>query len=338
MLKIKSRIFNKFLISIVCIIIISSISLTVYSQGLKPDVLIWGSASLGSRGYVAIEAFSSTVNRLTDLQNSSISTAGGAENMALLSQGEIHLGQAMSSDLSNAYNGNAPYNEKIEFAQLFSYTSATLPIVTLMDSDIKTVEDLKGKRLQVGPASGGAVPVMRAVLEAYGILDEVEFVYQSWADAPDTLRLGQVDASAVWHTAGKIAHTGFQKLALTNEFRLLDMDIDVLKKVSEKNAGIVTGTTYKETFDFYTKDVNSPALSAIVMCNPKLDEETIYKIVKTIFDNEEEVISIDEQSLYGFGLETALEYVVPTYPIHPGAARYYKEAGVWRNNLVIYEY
>jgi len=337
MLKIKSRIFNKFLISVLCILIISSFSLSVYSQELKPDVLIWGSASLGSRGYVAIEAFSSTVNRLTDLQNSSISTAGGAENMALLDQGEIHLGQGMSSDLSNAYNGLAPYNKKIEFAQLFSYTIATLPIVTMMNSDIQTVEDLKGKKLQVGPASGGAVPVMRAVLEAYGILDEVEFVYQNWADAPDSLRLGQVDASAVWHTAGKIAHTGFQKLALTDEFRLVEMDKGMLEKVSEKNEGIVVGTTFKETFDFYTKDVYSPALSAIVMCDPDLGEETVYNIVKTIFDNEEEVISIDEQSLYGFGLSTALEYVVPTYPIHPGAARYYKEVGVWKNNLTIHE-
>ncbi len=337
MLKIKSRIFSILFISILCLLIFSLTSLTVYSQGLNPDVLIWGSASLGSRGYVAVEAFSSTVNRLADIRNSSISTAGGAENMALLDQGEIHLGQGMSSDLSNAYNGLAPYNKEIEFAQLFSYTIATLPIVALMDSDIENVADLRGKRIQVGPASGGAVPVVRAVLEEYGILDEVELVYQSWSDAPDTLRLGQVDASAVWHTAGFIAHTGFQKLALTDEFKVLDIDYDVLKRVTEKNEGIVIADTMEKTFDFYSGDKPSPGLSAIIVCNPELDEELVYEIMETLFENEEEVLSIDPESLYGFGIDNALEYVVSSYPIHPGAVRYYKEAGVWKDDLVIYE-
>lgn len=333
----KSIVLKNIFFIIMCFLIISLFATTVYSQGLNPNVLVWGSASLGSRGYVAVEAFCSTLNRFTDLKNSSISTAGGAENMALLQQGEISLGQGMSSDLSNAYHALAPYNEKIEFAQLFSYTIATLPIVAMKDSGIKSVADLKGKRIQVGPANGGAVPVVRAVLEEYGILDEVELVYQSWNDAPDTLKLGQVDASAVWHTAGFIAHTGFEKLALTDEFIVLDIDEDVLRRVSEKNEGIVIADTLAKTFDFYTEDKPSPSLSAIIVCDPDLDEDLVYQMIKTLFENEEEVLSIDPQSLYGFGIDTALEYVVPTYPVHPGAARYYQEAGVWKDHLVIYE-
>lgn len=338
MLKIsKSNFFKNFLNTFICFSLITLISMTAAGQELNPKILEWGSASLGSMGYVCIEAFTSTLNKLTDLRNSSISTAGGAENLALIHQGEIHLGQGMSTDLNNAYNGLVPYSEKIEFAQLFAYSSDTLPICVMMDSDITTIEDLKGKRLQVGPASGGAVSVMRAILEGYGILDEVQFVYLGWSEAADALRLGQVDASAVWHGEGYIPHTGFQRLALTHEFRVLDMDYEILKSVSEKNAGLIVSETLEKTFDFYDGNKVSPGLSSVLVCNPNLDEEIVYQIVKTLFENEEDVRQIDEQSLAGFYLERALKNIISSYPIHPGAARYYKEAGVWEDHFIIYE-
>ena len=69
---------------------------------------VWGSASLGSRGYVVIEALVSTANKTTSMKNSSVSTAGGMENLALLAQGEVHFGQAQSSDMYFAANAMDP--------------------------------------------------------------------------------------------------------------------------------------------------------------------------------------------------------------------------------------
>lgn len=321
------------------IIILFTIGLLVVSgQGLKPNVIVWGSASLGSRGYVCMEAFSSTLNKLTDLKNSSISTGGGAENLALIDQGEIQIGQGMRLDLYNAYRGIESYDHKIDFVQVFSYSVAGMTIGVLPDSGIETIKDLAGKRLAVGPASGGAVPIIKALLKEYGILDDVNLVYTGWSEAPDALNAGQVDASGIWISGESIPHTGFQKLAMIREFKLLDMDRDKLENIAKGNEGFSVGKVDKKAFDFLTEDKLCAGSSSILVADPNLDEEIVYEIVKTLFENEEDVRSIDPQSLGEFYLERALDNIIADYPFHPGAVRYFKEVGIWSDDLLVYKY
>lgn len=310
----------------------------VSAQDLKPDYIVWGSASLGSRGYITMEAFCSTLNKLTDLKNSSISTAGGAENLALIGRDEIQFGQGMRLDLYNAYHGVEPYKEKIDFVQVLSYGISNLPVASLADSDIKTMEDLRGKKIAVGPANGGAVPIAKAVLNAYGLLDDVQLVYQGWSEAPDALMVGQVDASFIWVSSGFNPHSGFQKLALTHELRILEMDEAILAKIAEENEGFTIGTVQQRAFSFLTKDYISPGSSSILVADPDLDEDLIYEIVKTLYDNEETVRSIDELNLVEFTIDGAVKDAIHSYPFHPGAARYFKEVGIWSDDLIVYEY
>jgi TRAP transporter TAXI family solute receptor len=298
---------------------------------------VWGSASLGSRGYVIIEALVSTVNRHTDLRNSSISTAGGMENLALLAQEEIQFGQAQSSDMYFATNALGPFKQKVEFAQVLAYTFASLPVVAMANSDIRTVHDLKGKKVLVGPAGGAAVPIIRSVFEEYGISDSITYVYLSWAEGPEAFKMGQVDAAAVWHSDGVTAHTGFQQVALTHQFRVVEMEEEILRRVAAKNDGISVGVVKKEAFPFYEKDEVAPGVTVGVVCDPKLPEDLIYKITKTLLDNEEEVRSIAPDALQAFGLNFALKGLVKTYPVHPGAARYYKEKNEWTDEYVMYK-
>ncbi len=291
---------------------------------------VWGSASLGSQGYIIIEALVSTLNRHTQMRNSSISTAGGMENLALLSQGEIQFGQAQSSDMYFATNALGPFKEKVDFAQILAYGSAALPIVVLEDSDIKTIQDLKGKKVLVGPAGGAAVPIIKAVLDEYGIGDSVKYVYLSWAEGPEAFKMGQVDASAVWHSNGNNPHKGFQQVALTHPFRMLEMDEAILKSVAEKNDGINITLAKKEAFPFYKKDEIAPGVTVGVVCNPNLEEDLVYSITKVLLENEKEVRSISPEALGLFGVDFALKGLVQKYPIHPGAIKYYKEINIWK--------
>lgn len=332
------KISKNYFLFILCFLFIIISSLTVSGQGLKPDVIVWGSASLGSRGYVSMEAFSSTLNKLTDLKNSSISTGGGAENLALIDQGEIQIGQGMRLDLYNAYRGIEPYDHKIDFVQVFSYSVAGMTIGVLPDSGIETIKDLAGKRLAVGPASGGAVPIIKAILKEYGILDDVSLAYMGWSEAPDALNAGQVDASGIWISGESIPHTGFQKLAMIREFKLLDMDRDKLENIAKGNEGFSVGKVEKEAFYFLTEDKLCAGSSSILVADPNLDEEIVYEIVKTLFENEEDVRSIDPQSLGEFYLERALDNIIADYPFHPGAVRYFKEVGIWSDDLLVYKY
>jgi TRAP transporter TAXI family solute receptor len=319
----------------ICAVLMSIFMLTFSIGGYgtaEANDYVWGSASLGSRGYVIIEALVSTVNRHTDLRNSSVSTAGGMENLALLSQNEIQFGQAQSSDMFFAANAMPPFQEKVEFSQVLAYTFSSLPIVAMKDSGIKTVDDLKGKRVLVGPAGGAAVPIIKTVLDAHGIGDSVKYVYLSWSEGPEAFKMGQVDASAVWHSDGVTAHTGFQQVALTHEFRVVQMDEEVLKKVAEDNDGISVGVAKKESFPFYERDEVAPGVTVGLVCDPSLSEDLVYEITKTLLDNAEEVKDIAPDALQAYGLDFALKGLVKNYPVHPGAARYYKEVNLWTDD------
>jgi TRAP transporter TAXI family solute receptor len=159
------------------------------SEGvLKPKTLIWGSASLGAAGYVIIEALAATLNKSgLDFRNSSISTQGSMENLILLSQKEIHLGQTTSSDLFLAYNGLEPFKGKVDFNQVMSYAYWALPISVPEDSKITKIEELDGKKVSMGPAGGATVALWQAVFDEYGI--EVEPVYLSWQESADALKM-----------------------------------------------------------------------------------------------------------------------------------------------------
>lgn len=306
---------------------------TVNEDTAKNKDLIWGSSSLGSQGYVIIEALASTANKYVDFRNSSMSTAGGAENMSLLSQGIIDMGQATSDVLYNAEHGIEPFNEKIDFAQVFAYGYWSLPILVPMDSDIETVEDLKGKTLNVGTTGGSSSIIMNAVLEEYGLIDEINLEHLNNQESAEALRAGQIDASVLFHMSGNLVAAPFQELAQSMELKPVKYDEEILERVTEKNEGITLTKTLKETFDFYTEDTIAPGITGMLVTTQDADEDMVYEITKVLYEHEEEVRNIGPE-LDAFGVDYAVEGLVKQYPVHPGAAKYFKEVGIWEDGMV----
>jgi len=300
---------------------------------LRPKTLIWGSASLGATGYIIIEALASTVNRNeSSFRNSSISTQGSAENLVLISQKELHLAQTTSSDLYLAWNGLKPFEKEIRFSQILSYTYWPLPIAVLQNSPIKSVEELDGKKVCLGPAGGATPALMEEVFKEYGIT--VTPVYLSWQEGADALKLGHVDALVAIHTGDDTPALPLRELALTHPYRLLGFDPEKIMAASQRNPGITVGKVSKGAAEFYTEDLIAPAFSGVLAVDPNLDEEIVYKIVYALYENEEAVRKIGPE-LGLFSLDFALEMIIPEYPVHKGAAKYYKEKGVWKDDLVV---
>ncbi len=307
------------------------------SSGGENDTLTWGSASLGSQGYVIIEALASTANNyVDDFRNSTISTAGGAENIVLLDQGEIQMGQATSDVLYAATNGIEPFQQETEFSQVFAYGYWSLPILVPMDSDIQTIEDLKGKRLNVGTTGGSSSIIANAVLgeEGYDIIDEITLEHLNYQEAADALNAGQIDASVLFHMAGNLVAAPFQELAKSMELRPLEFDQDILETVTENNQGLSIETALADTFDFYTEDVQAPGMTGMLVTRPDTDEDIVYELVKVLYENEEEVRNISPE-LNIFELDYAVEGLVKDYPVHPGAAKYFQEQGIWEDDMII---
>ncbi len=294
--------------------------------------LQWGSSSIGSTGYVIMEGLANTVNRHSDLQNASMATSGGAENMQLFAEGVIQLGQTTSTDWKPAAEGMNPYPAPITVHQMFAYTLFNCTPMVRADSDIQTLEDLRGTRCMPSPAGSSTATMWEVLFEAAGILDDIEWTYGSWRESYDALRAEAVDCIPSLLTNGRPSPI-LSELVATTPVRILPIPQDVMDKAMQLNPGISLGIIPAGAVEGIAEETQAVSFSGVLAASPDVEEEIAYTVMKAIFDNAEDVRALGTQ-FEDVDLEFGAEYLVAGFPVHKGAARYYKEKGVWTDDMV----
>ena len=295
--------------------------------------LRWGSSSLGSSGYTILEALANVTNKYTDLRNAVQATAGTTENFVLMHRDELDIAHTTSLDWVNAKAGNKPFPGVIEANQLLAYVQWKAPHLVKADSDIMTVADLAGRRYSPSKPGSGAATMANILFEAAGILDDVEFVYGAWGEVYDNFGLGQIDAVHGIFTNGFPAGV-VSKAEAVAELRALEYPIEVLEKANAMNAGVLIGTLSPDTWPGVDKPIKVPALGGILGADTTVTAEEGYAITKAVLDNAEEVRSFGTV-LAGVTPENAVESLLVGHPVNAGSAQYYKENGLWRDELTI---
>jgi len=296
-------------------------------------ILQWGSASLGSTGYVIITVLAATVNKFSKLRNSALSTAGGAENMALLGEGIIDFGQSTSTDWKPAIEGTGRYEgSPVQAWQMFSYTAWNLSPMVRADSGIETIEDLAGKKVMPASAGGATTGMWHTMFKAAGIYDKVEWTYGSWNETYGAIKTGAADCIPILLTNGRPSARVTELEAAGIDMRVLDIPEDLLAKSQQMNPGLLSMVVEPGPIKWLTKPTRLASLGGILAVHPRVDEETAYTVTKAILDNVDYVRSKGSE-LQDVSLEFATRYLIPDYPVHPGAARYLKEKGAWRDDL-----
>lgn len=298
---------------------------------LAQQSLQWGSSSVGSTGYVIMEGLANTVNRHTDLQNASMATSGGTENMQLFAEGIIQLGQTTSTDWKPAAEGMEPYPAPIEVHQMFAYTLFNCTPMVRADSEIQTLEDLRGKRCMPSPAGSSTATMWQILFEAAGILDDIEWTYGSWRESYDALRGESVDCIPSLLTNGRPSPI-LSELTATTPVRILPIPDEVFQKAKELNPGVAVGTLPIGDIEGLDGAEKAASFSGVLAAAPDLDPEVAYQVMQAIFENEEDVRALGVQ-FEDIQLDFAVEYLVEGFPVNKGAAKYYKEKGVWKDSL-----
>lgn len=295
--------------------------------------LQWGSSSIGSTGYVIMEGLANTVNRNTDLQNASMATKGGAENMQLMWENVIQLAQTTSTDWQPAAQGAAPYPEPIEVHQMLAYTLFNCTPIVRADSEIQTLDDLKGRRCMPSPAGSSTAAMWSVLFEAAGIQDEVEWTYGSWRESYDALRSGSVDCIPSLLTNGRPSPI-LSELGATVPVRVLPISDEVMARARELNPGIASGIIPGGVVPGVDADINAASFSGVLASQKDLDPEVQYQVIASIYNNEADVRQLGVQ-FEDIGLQFGVDFLLEKFPVAKGAARYYKEKGVWRDELTI---
>lgn len=255
----------------------------------------------------------------------SVAPGGGISNIFSVGSNEAQLGFGFPDDVLNAEKGKGDFegNKITNVRGVTAIYPGVLHIATTVDSDIDSIEDLKGKVLCTQQKGNSAEKMIRKVLEAYDMtyddLDKVNFV--GFTDAVDLIKDGHADAVAYMST---FPYAAMQDLAESKGVKLIEIDKEHMKKIEEEVPAyeeiIIPGGTYKGT----EEDAVALSTKTILFTNLETPEDVVYQMTKTIYENYDYLITVNK----------SLKNMVPEYgsnttiELHPGALKYYKEIGV----------
>ncbi|WP_258359278.1 TAXI family TRAP transporter solute-binding subunit [Moorella sulfitireducens] len=294
-------------------------------QGTKPKFLVVGTASSGGAYYPIGIGLADIITNTLGIQTTAQVTGGAVENNELIKKKDVDLAITMSVLASRAYKGEEPYKGKNEeIRTLFTGLSKGIFHVVVNDkSDIRSIKDLKGKKVVLGPAGGGGIYVTLDVLSAYGIsLSEIQPLYIPYDEGTSALTDGNVDAVVVQSAAPASAIT--QLTAAKKPVRILSIEDDILKIIFQKYPYYKKIDLPKEIYNT-DQPITTIYDDTTVVINKDLDEQMVYNITKAIFENLDKVKQ-SHPSAKNLQLENAAKGV--PVPLHPGAEKYYKEKGV----------
>lgn len=312
---------NKFTL-VLCLLLLVFFTLSLNSMA-KDVYLRIGTAGLGGAYYPVGAAIAEVLNKnMPGVIATAEITGGSLENPRLVTSGEVELGMANSDLAYYAYSGKEPYKQEHPIATLFEFGPSFVHILTL-DPGIKSIADLKGKRVAIGPAGGSLASVFELYIPYYGFsMDEVKPSYISQSEGVSLLIDGSVDM-ALAHGVPPVASV-LELAPRRPNFNILEFEDNILEKIIKDNPylakGVITAGLYSGVPQ---KDIQVLMIPNLVIVRQDMDDELVYKIVKTVYEN------LD----YLYETHVSLRYIpkdtfpVSPIPVHPGAARYYQEQG-----------
>ncbi len=218
------------------------------------------------------------------------STGASVANINMLKDKQVELAIVQNDITYYAVNGLEMFKEsgKIEnLSGIASLYPETCQFIVREDSGIKSINDLKGKRVAVGAAGSGAEANARQILEAYGITyDDVEEQFLSFAEGAYAIKDKTVDAAFV--TAG-YPTASVQDVASQNKIRLLPVGDEQIKILTDKYPFYTKTVVPKGVYQGFDEEVQTVSVMAILVCNDKIDAALGEKLTKAIFDNVDKI-------------------------------------------------
>ena len=257
-------------------------------------------------------------------------TSGSVFNINEIMAGDMEFGIVQSDSQYQAFNGLDEWKDEgpqKDLRTMFSLYTESVTLVASVDSGIKTIQDLKGKRLDIGKVGSGGRQNAVDALNAAGIdwkTDIKVITIQKNTDAQSMLMRGELDA--FFYTVGH--PTTAIKFATVGAKKTLFISIDNIEKLLSKNPyyveSLIPVSLYPQVAN--TEDVKTFGVKATFVTSAKIPDNVVYAITKEVFENlgslkysDPTLNMLTKESMVKDGL---------TAPMHPGALRYYKEVGL----------
>jgi TRAP transporter TAXI family solute receptor len=256
------------------------------------------------------------------------STGGSVYNLNTIRAGELDMGVAQSDWQFHSYNGSSRFKDQGPFKGLravFSVHPEPFTVVARADAGIKTFQDLKGKRVNVGNPGSGQRGTMEVVMQAMGwTMDDFALASElKSAEQSKALCDNKIDAMVftVGHPSGSI------KEATTScDSVLVEVSGPAIDKLVSANDYYRHATIPGGMYRGSDSDVKTFGVGATFVSSTNTDADVVYQVVKAVFENFDDFkrlhpafANLKKAEMMKDGLSA---------PLHDGAAKYYKEAGL----------
>lgn len=250
------------------------------------------------------------------------STGASVSNVNMLHDEQVDMAIIQNDIAFYAANGTEMFKDKDvkNIRGIATLYPETCQFVTLDSSGIKTIADVKGKRVAVGAAGSGVEANVRQILELYGITyDDITVQYLSFAEGASALKDGNVDVACL--TAG-YPTAAVQDVSSQNKVRLLPVDADKADELIAKYPFYTKTVIPAGTYQGFDEAVPAVSVMAMLVATDRVDDKLGYDIAKAIFSNLDRI-----QAAHSVGKLIKKDDALNGMPLkmNAGAEKFFKE-------------
>ena len=263
------------------------------------------------------------------------SSGGSKDNILALYQGDAELAWTQNDVMSYAYNGDEFFAGTVadNFSAIGSIYPEVVQLVVAKDSGIKSVKDLVGHNVSVGPVGSGHYFNALQILEINDMtIKDIKPQYLSNSEVIESFQNKQIDA---FFLTAAYPHATVTDVSMKRDIEVIGFTEDEIKALQDTYSFYVTDTIPAGTYDGVDEDKFVPAISAVLVVRDDVPEDVVYELTKALFEHSDELtnakksyISV-ESAIEGIPVKAAdAEAGVTIGSFHPGALKYYKEIGI----------
>lgn len=256
------------------------------------------------------------------------STDGSIYNLNALRAGELDIAVAQSDQQYNAYKGKGLFAAQGPFKDLralFSVHDEPFTVVARAHSDIKTLDDLKGKRVNIGSPGSGQRATMEVLMAVKGWSKDDFAEVTELGPAEQSRALCDNKVDAIVYTVGHPNRSILEATTACDSAFVQIADDQVaqfLRNNPHYTSAVIPGGMYRGN----PEDTKTFGVKATVVASADIPAEMIYWTVKAVFENFSEFKN-SQQTFANLTKESMIKEG-NSAPFHEGALRYYKEAGL----------
>ncbi len=305
----------------------ASISLTPLARAQQKfiNILTGGQSGVYYPLGVALSQIYAKV--LPDAKVTVQSTKASAENLNLLQAGRGEIALTLGDALSDAWNGDkdagfaAPLKKLRAVAGVYANY---IQIVASADSGIRSMADLKGKRISVGAPKSGTELNARAILKAAGLTygDFAKVEYLAFGESVELMKNRQLDVTL--QSAG-LGVSSIRDLSTSVKIVVVPIPADIVAKVGDP--AYQGATIPANTYTGQTADVPTVAIKNFLVSHEGVPADVVYLMTKSMFDNLDTLVAAHAAAK---GIRKEGATTGTPVPFHEGAQKYYREVGLMK--------